>query len=228
MDAKLLKEMLAVWSEQHCGHEDRSAYLGMSGIARCPRVLYYGMTIPGRPPLGDTALRLLAGNEWERLIIARLTAMQVLDTDRSLEVVARFDSRFRGHLDAVIKDGTLLEIKSTVQEDLERIVTQRSPKSHHLKQVSMYLEHGNFARGIILYVARDTGHLFALNVPRIENLIQQLNDKARRVLAAVDACVPPACECGQCDVTRNPMPRRTEPIKVESANGIYTVPSYKP
>jgi hypothetical protein len=140
-------------------------------------------------------------------------------------VVARFDHRFRGHIDGVLKDGTLLEIKSTVQQDLDTIIANKTFKAHHLKQIEMYLEHGNYAKAIIVYVARDTGRMFALNVPRIESLIQALNEKAQRILAAFDAQQPPACECGRCNFPRvvKPEQQLTQTI-IAAENGVYTLP----
>ncbi len=199
MKADLLAEMVRVFTEQDCGHEPHRHYLQMSQIDRCPRALYRLMVSGGDQPDRATLIKFQAGFVWEREILRRLRALELLDEQHGLSVHASFDDRFQGHVDAVLTDRTLVEIKSTVAEDLQRLIAQNTVKRPHMMQVQMYMEHGRFPRAVLFYVARDTGLMHAWNVPRIDALVMELNDKARRVLAAIDAHCPPVCECGRCN-----------------------------
>jgi hypothetical protein len=198
MNAALLSEVLLRHMIETSGCDLHRDYLGMSAIGQCSARLYRRMVQGGERPSDRDLLKLRSGNVWEREVLASLRAMQVIDEARPLEVVARFDQRFRGHIDAALQGNLVLEVKSTVQADLDRLLALHTVKQHHMQQIQMYIEHGNFDGGIVLYIARDTGQFFSMNMPRIESQIAWLNEKARRVLCAVDQRQALTCDCGYC------------------------------
>jgi len=186
---------------ENSGLEQRREYLGMSAIGRCPRALYQ-QYVNGRSQMtirhhyfcwvGYLFEDALAGLFGERL------------QARGVEVVADFDDRFRGHVDFVTVESDPVEVKSVSWHKF-KAVRSGGPTPPHWSQMQMYLHHGGWARGFIVYVARDalwkelgTLPLRVFEVRPSQPLVEQLNDKARRVLAAVDAGRPPVCECGYC------------------------------
>jgi hypothetical protein len=194
--AAQVKQALVEWTVAHSGFEDRS-YLGMSQISECPRVLY-DQLVNGRTFDVGHHLMCYAGYLWEKDVKARLRELGMYAEFSEREVVAEFDERFRGHTDGDLRDGSLLEIKSTTQERIERIrETQRIP-TRHFEQVQMYLRHGGYGRAMVVYIARDTDELYVAQVRPVPEVADKLDRKARDVLAAVEAGVAPLCTCGRC------------------------------
>ena len=193
LDARTLQQRLVRYTIENSGHESARDYLGMSQIYRDEDELVAMMSsgVQWRPEARDH-LRLYCGYLFEDDIKERLVRAG-LCTEKGAaerEVVATFDERFRGHLDGVIKDGSLLEIKSTFEDKLDRIRRDRRLPRAHYEQLQMYLFHGGFAErgktGFVVYVARDTGSLYVREVRPSDHVIEKLNDKAVRVLSRVD------------------------------------------
>lgn len=189
-------------------------YLGMSQIARCSRQLYFDF-VEGRTHLSDRAHQnckrgYLIEGEFKTMLAAMgvLRAVHTLpmfdsETPATLfgserEIVALFDSRFRGHTDGETVDGDLLEIKSMTQEKFELAVKLNRIKVAHYYQVQAYLRYGGYSYALVEYVSSGTfdhaAFRIALN-PRVGDEIEQ---KAKRVLSAIDAQNAPRCECGKC------------------------------
>lgn len=187
---------LALESDAVFGEFERRSYLGMSQIYRCPRVLYMSM-VNGRVRPGLGGRRLChEGLVHEADVIARLAAAGIEVSGQGHEVVAGFDPRFRGHVDGLI-DGEVLEIKSVSQALFDAEVRRRALPPH-VWQVQAYLRYGGWDWGQLVYKARDSGRVW-VHAVRVDMLIgAQIEEKARRVLAAVDRGEPPACECGRC------------------------------
>jgi len=121
------------------------------------------------------------------------------------ELVADFDERYRGHTDYELPDGTLVEIKSTRWDKFVEIVHVK-PRGNfrHIAQVQAYMRHGNYSHAILIYVARDMPHrdwefpFWCVDVPRDERLMDELDEKAKMILAAIDKGQPPDCTCRYC------------------------------
>lgn len=202
MDATDIQQKLIDYTVTQSGAEDRR-YLGMSHIADCSRKLYDSQTGPNRPWPLEAHLRCYAGYLWERDVKARLQALGLYLPGSERELVAMFDRRFVGHTDGEISGGEsgdlhLLEIKSTHQEKLERIIADRRLPIENYQQVQVYLRHGGYSLAYVVYVTRDSGQIHVIEVRPNVRLQADLDFKARRVLAAVDAGQPPKCECGRC------------------------------
>ncbi len=181
---------------------ERRAYLGMSRISDCPRVLYRELVAGGERDWSIAMhLNCYAGYLYERDIKERLGNLNLYVPGSERELVANFDQRFRGHTDGAISDGRLLEIKSTVQSNLADIIARHRLPYRHYQQVQIYLHHGGFPGAVVVYVARDTGNLHVEEIRPHPSVADDLNAKARRILDALDSPIDhiePACECHRC------------------------------
>jgi hypothetical protein len=199
MNASLLKDQLLNWTLAHNGVEQR-AYLGMSGISECPLELYRRML--GERQFDQLALlRFYEGYLAERDMLARLAALGLLrEGSPGREIVSKIDPRFKGHIDGELTDGSLLEIKSTNEIKLAGVIAEGRMLEEHFQQVQCYLRHGGYEWGYVIYKSRDSGRIFVVGVRPVERVGDRLDEKARRILAAVDRQQPPRCECRRCKV----------------------------
>lgn len=192
-----VKAALVQWTMQRSGYEDRS-YLGMSRIGECPRVLYTDYINVKRDWNEANHLMCYAGYLWERDIRERLKALGMYAEFSERQLVADFDERFRGHVDGELTDGSLLEIKSVTQAKLEIIKMTRRMPLKNFQQVQTYLRHGGYEHAQVVYVSRDTDELFVYEVTLSKGVQDLMDEKARGILAAVDAGQAPKCVCGRC------------------------------
>lgn len=198
-DAKAIEHILASWTVNSSGHDERRDYLGMSGIGDCP-LEQYRRFVSGQHFPPSALLRTHAGYVWERSIKERLAACGLLFIGGERELVALFDSRFRGHTDGEIAfNGRryLLEIKSVVDFVLSETKSKGIPKRHWM-QVQAYEHFGGYDEAMILYVARDSGRLYLAAAERNAAAGRDIEERAKRILEAIDLGKPPACECGKC------------------------------
>lgn len=106
-----------------------------------------------------------------------------------VEIVAGFDARFAGHGDGEIvtpDEAVLVEVKSTTADKLERIKEHRRVPRSCFQQVQLYMRHGRYRRCLVVFVARDSGAFYVHELRPIEAVADELDEKARRVLAEVD------------------------------------------
>jgi hypothetical protein len=204
MNAFALQQKLLDYTIANSGAESRR-YLGMSHIADCSRKLFNSLTNPA-PALTwpmESHLRCYAGYLWERDVKVRLQALGLYVPGSERELVADFDQRFKGHTDGEISgeqpgERHLLEVKSTTLDKLQRIMADKRLPIENYQQVQVYLRHGGYTKAYVVYVCRDTGEMHVAEVSPNGRLQADLDLKARRVLAAVDAGQSPRCECGRC------------------------------
>jgi len=180
-------------------HEQRD-YLGMSQIGYCVREIYFRVT-DGKTPESAQNLNLrrlqYLGILYEQDAIARLEAQGVKIDARQRELVAPFDDRFRGHIDGEI-DGDLLEIKTVYNQRAIQRVRAHGVLSRHSMQIQAYMRYGEYERAQVLYIARDSGQPWVVTVLRSEQTGEDVEAKARRILAALDRKRAPSCQCGKC------------------------------
>lgn len=208
-------------------HEERQ-YLGMSNAGGCPRAAYWSMVDPKPPDRALTWYGFTGyGHEAmvKALLGAKVDAVQTLldfsDSKirefvgsniylASKEIIADFDPRYRGHLDLPMAD-MFVEIKSVGFKKWVFLVEQENGAKRNLAQVQAYMRHGGYDRCVLVYVARDVPHwdlyksingvyppFFCLNVYPEPSWQDQLDEKAKMILAAVDTEEPPECTCRYC------------------------------
>lgn len=194
MRARELRQALE--SEAVLDEFEERDYLGMSRIWACPRALYREV-VEGRAAPELRAARLFhEGYLHEGDVLARFAKAGIAVTQQGQEVVAPFDERFRGHIDGAL-DGALLEVKSVTRQRFERIMDSKWPR-RHLDQCEMYMRYGWFARCLIVYKCREDGDLWVVEITPDVARADALEEKAKRVLASVDAGRAPDCTCGKC------------------------------
>ncbi|MCI0731815.1 MAG: hypothetical protein L0332_34545 [Chloroflexi bacterium] len=196
--AQELTQQLLAWTVANSGHEAGRDYLGMSQIYRCPLDLYTELLTPGRKWATEDHLRFYAGYLFGRDVKARLAAIGHLRPGSERELVARFDTRFRGHTDGEVGDD-LLEIKSTNQHKLDEIIAGRRIPDAHFNQVQVYMAHGGYTAAMVVYVARDTNSIHVVRVTASLRVQERLNMKAKVILTHLDRQTPPRCKCGRCN-----------------------------
>lgn len=207
MFAKDIQTKLIEHLCRNSGLEARRPYLGMSAISGCPRKLYFEFLSGRAHAFEQDHLNCYNGYLFERDVYARLAAVGVVAhqgplndpaNPRGREVVAPWDERFRGHTDGETVDGELIEIKSVNATGFEKMRQLQRARFAHLAQVQAYMRYGPWAHAFIVYVCRDSFEHLVLHVARSERHGGQLEDKARGILAAIDARTPPRCECDRC------------------------------
>jgi len=200
-----LKRDLAAALIANSGLEQHRRYIGMSGIGRCPCLLYR-QYLDGRGDLTDQHhWNCWLGYLFEGGVVALLDGIFGIER-RPLEIVAPFDDRFRGHIDYQTPAGDLVEIKSTSWRGFKSVIAHGGKRAHRA-QVQMYLRHGGFERGLLVYVARDVPWdewnglpLWVVEERPDDRWADSLDRKARLILAHVDqGDGPPACTCGRCE-----------------------------
>lgn len=208
MRAIELEKALVQHTVENCGHKEHREYLGMSRISMCPRRLFFEVRDGTLASVGSK-LRFYKGHQEEKDILARLALVvealgaKAIVSDEVGESCA-LDERFRGHPDGelVMLDGSeriLIEIKSTVQEKLNRIRKQARIPTHHWWQVQCYLHFGDgWERAFVVYEARDTGQIYVHEARYHQPTGEKCERKARLVLEALEMDEAPECWCGHC------------------------------
>lgn len=192
---KELENRLAKHVQLHSGLEVR-AYLGMSQVAKCARVSY-DRFLNGEEHSDFLHRMCYVGYLFEADVLRRMREMRIAVLDRR-EVVAGFDDRLRGHIDGVTPWGDLLEIKSVSTSKFDLICQQGRALHEHFDQVQLYMRYGGWKFAWVVYVCRESFEHKVIRVARSESRGLFLENKARLILAAIDARERPVCECGYC------------------------------
>jgi hypothetical protein len=169
-------------------------YLGISKIAGCPRRAY-DEYMTGSPVNESTYRYCFAGYEQERSVLQSLASLL---NPAPFEIVAPFDIRLRGHVDAVTKSNELVEVKSVSVRKFETIrIGQRAMRDHYI-QCQLYMRYGGFGSAFIIYRCRETYEHLVIPIKYNEHIAEQNEEAAKRILAAIDSQTPPSCTCGRC------------------------------
>lgn len=194
VQAKLLLHLRA-----NSGWEQKRNYLGMSNIADCPRALF-DRFFHGRPdPTERDHLMCYAGYLFQADVTRRLIEIGLYRPSSERELVAEFDPRFIGHTDGELVTGQLLEIKSTDEKGFDKINETHRCKAAHYRQVMAYMRYGGYKQTVIIYVARESFRHLAVRVNYNQALAEELEEKARYVLSAIDKEERPECVCRRCE-----------------------------
>jgi len=181
-----LIQKLTDYTRQTCGHETRF-YLGLSQLHRPEEELVHEMLHGSKHQPDDAIKRLALGYVVEADIRRRLEGIGIAIPNSQTEIVAVYDDRVKGHIDGqTVEKRQIYEIKSTVQAKLDTIKLSNKLPNDHFQQVQAYLWHGDFQSCLMIYVARDTGQIWAKELWRITAMGKDLEAKAKRVLTEVD------------------------------------------
>lgn len=197
MDTTAIQNEIYSHLRTHSGLDTKRKYLGMSGIAKCPRELFFDF-VRGRQPNEQAHLYCYVGYLFERDVKARLGELGIYVPGSEMELVAPFDARFRGHIDGQTQDGMLLEIKSINEKAFELLLQTERAKPDHYLQVQTYMHFGTWTDAVIVYVCRDTFAHRVLHVAKSTMHGEEMERKAKMILRAIDEQRPPQCECHYC------------------------------
>jgi hypothetical protein len=192
-----LTTQVDAYIQRHSNYDPSRDYLGMSGIGRCPRELYDRFLNPS-PPTTEAYRGSYLGYLWEDEMKDILEATKVYRPDSERELVAPFDPRFIGHTDGETTSGELLEIKSVNARGLDRVKTEGRVKRDHFLQVQTYMRYGNYRSALVALVCRDPLEFHFVYVPAVPSVGEEMERKAKAILAAIDARRRPVCECRYC------------------------------
>jgi hypothetical protein len=206
MDPRFAKDKMMQVVRETSGVEQDRTYLGMSQIGRCPQLLYRWMLDGKGEPSDKAHLNCMSGYQYEHEMLKILCGANLLDESDLFrigkEIIAKFDSRFRGHIDAVAVDGSLVEIKTFNADDYNRVTRTNQLSVPYLWQVQAYMRYGLFDETLMVLVCRDPFTFWTMNIKRDDVLGVKIDEKAKMILAAVDTKTPPICTCGRCDAAQ--------------------------
>lgn len=103
-----------------------------------------------------------------------------------------------GHLDGVLTDGGVLEIKSVIPIRFERIKEQRRSEANHYRQVQAYMHFGGFREAVVSYwnvETFDNTHVFTTYLPKVGVDLERI---ALHLLKHIENKTLPDCECRRC------------------------------
>jgi len=188
MTTNYILQTIREHTAQTGGHETRH-YLGMSQISRREEDLIRDMINGSPKPTLDDYQRLALGYETETNVRNRLLGAGLIKPEWNQNLHAEWSLHegqylFRGHTDGEWKDGSLLEIKSTLGVKLDQIEQSGKLPRPHFEQVQCYMHFGRYERAYVLYFARDTGRFLVKPLSYVKSVGVSLNQKAQRVIRA--------------------------------------------
>lgn len=197
MKAERMQYLINSYMQEYSGLDQHRDYLGISKVALCPKqaILEYRNGV-GQP--SEFAHRMCyAGYEQEAEIMKIMLGANISKELKSNEVVAPFDSRLRGHVDGETVDGELLEIKSVSTHKYQAVSGRNWALRNHFIQVQLYMRYGPWKNCFIVYRCRETYEHHVVHVQYSERQAFQFENKAKLLLAHIDADTIPACDCGR-------------------------------
>lgn len=200
MDSVFIQKKIIAYITANSGLDQGRTYLGISKIADCQRRAFREY-FNGPTLTPESHVNCFMGYEHERLIMQILISSGIAKSfpdDRHKEIVSTIDPRFRGHIDGIATDESLLEIKSVSTKKFIKIMQTGRALYPHFSQVQLYMRYGNFPRALIVYRNRETYEHIVIDVPYIPSKALQFEERAKSLLQAIDDNRLPACECGYC------------------------------
>lgn len=204
MNAAEIQMQIQNYMVNRSGLDQHRDYVGMSKIGGCSLANY--LEFFDGIHLSEEAHRMCyTGYEQEAnilLMLANMGIAQIVPDDRK-EVVAPFDPRLRGHIDALTCEGDLLEVKSVSNRKFVQVRDTGRSLGKHFVQVQLYMLYGNWNKAFIVYRCRDTYEHLVLKIPFRAILAHQFEQKAKSLLRSIDEKEPPECSCGHCLPIKN-------------------------
>ena len=178
----------------------RAHYLGMSGVANCPRSLWFSFneieeyngqkTIPSTPAPNVTRI-LRMGHRLEEEIVQFMELGGLEITGRQLEF-HDFDNKFRGHCDGIVtlSDKYFFDVKSMNRDSFEKFCNSniRDTFYTYYCQLNMYMHYGNLrTKSFIVGYCKDNSEVEVKPVVYEEPLVKMLRRKVLNILLSKTA-----------------------------------------
>ena len=124
-------------------------------------------TEPTNPPDAKTKVIFSAGTMMEEALVQRMVAIgrcQDFGEDQKRIEMEREGIPISGYVDAILEDGTPVEIKTYYGDYQERAIAGGEPRTSYLKQLAIYMDFLDKDRGVLFYMNRGLGtmHEFVL------------------------------------------------------------------
>jgi len=191
MDAITISRQLMNWTVLNSGHQERRAYIGLSGIGGCERAIYDQYRFGSRMSVNEQ-LRTRISYELEAAVIERLRGMRLYE---AREEIVLFGGLVQGHTDGRIGEA-VLEIK-TLPMAAAFPKDDRLPRKHY-QQVQAYMHFLKRTEAIMIYLERQNGDLRVYRIRYNERAGQEIQAKVTKLVEAVRSYTRPACTCGNC------------------------------
>lgn len=167
----------------------KSPSFAPSNNNNCPRYLGYRLRgFEQETKFSGQTLRIFDnGNDVEARLIQYLKSMHILK-DSQVELYLN-DPPIRAFLDILIElDGIEMpiEVKSISDPGFNARKKVHKPKEEHYRQLQVYLDIGDWKKGILLYVNRSNNELLPILVDRNQEYIERLYLRWRGVKEAHD------------------------------------------
>ena len=105
-------------------------------------------TEPTNPISVDTLLTFNAGGLMEEAIVKRIEDLGILKETQTRVEMKRYGVPITGYIDAVLEDGTPVEIKSYYGDYQERELSQGQARTSYCKQLAVYMDFLQTEKGI--------------------------------------------------------------------------------
>jgi hypothetical protein len=187
---------------EHSGLDKRRDYVGMSGIANCPRVIvdmfYKGVRTDYRDHLN--AFR---GYRIEKIAKEILIGAGIMKPNSEREL-AEFNDLVKGHTDGESVNGELIEIKSKKKEVFDQILASNKLPYRDFMQVQAYMHFGNYKMAIVFIICPETFETHTIRITPNDGAQRKLIYTLDRVIECINNKIYPACTCGRCNTQLPP------------------------
>lgn len=112
----------------------------------------------------ETKVIFTAGKMIEEAVI-KLLGDEVKESQVRVEM-EREGVQITGYIDAVLKDGTPMELKSYYGDYQDKDLEAGNPKTSYLKQLAIYMDFLNVSKGYLVYFNRGTGQMYQFTLNR--------------------------------------------------------------
>jgi len=194
---KQINEILKEKVEATCRYEAKRNYLSMSKIAECSKKLTLEL-INGTKPDYNIKARCWLGYHFEDIIAQWLIKKKILlPESRGIEI-STFEGKFKGHIDGHTDMMRLIEIKSLSEIKFQKLLSDIKVPTKNFFQTQTYMYNSRFKEATIIYVCRETMQFETRSFNRVDKIGQRMNEKALRILDALNNMKIPDCDCGYC------------------------------
>lgn len=200
VDVDVIKAIFEDALEKNSGFETHRKYLGMSQISECPRRLFH-QYVYGMKATPEQHVKAVLGYMFERTvkeILLRANFLKALPK-AAHELIAGFDNRFRGHIDGVTIHNELADIKSLPRIGFDKQLQSQNVSNRIFMQMQAYMGYARFRSAIVIFVCRETMRCHPVRLHYAHRVFLNLEEKAKRVLQAIDSMEEPECMCGWCE-----------------------------
>ena len=129
---------------------------------------------PTNPIEPETKIIFTTGKMIEEAVI-KLLGEEVKETQTRVEM-ERSGIQITGYIDAILKDGSVCELKSYYGDYQDKDLEAGKPRASYLKQLAIYMDFLGRDKGYMVYFNRGTGQMYQFILEKIGDLKYKCND----------------------------------------------------